>query len=85
MDRLQLFPGLEVCSLLRELEGFRGVFVCLLRKFMRGQMVALPVGSSCGLMSMSGLIVILGSAVVRTLWHSVSPVSIEMQRSNELS
>ena len=51
------------------------VLVRLLRKLMRAQVVALPVGRRCGGMGMGGKIVVLSGAVVRRLRHRVSLLS----------
>jgi hypothetical protein len=51
--------------------GVHGVLVCLLAKFVGGEMISFAVGGSGGGVGVCRKIVKLRGAFVGTLWHSV--------------
>jgi hypothetical protein len=48
----------------------------LFGEFVSGEMIASAVGRSSGLVSVSGLVVVLSGAVVRALGHGASPLRV---------
>jgi hypothetical protein len=73
-----LFPSLKVSeSFPRVLNRYSGVFMSLLRKLMRGKMVAFAMSRGSGLMSVGRLVVILRGAIVWTLRHGVLLVQLD--------